>query len=249
MNGPGPSSTHRQSLRPSESADELSDQTYCSDKTWKCIRGVILTIFIAGSWVGTLHLIKVCSLDSTNHFTNKNFNSNSPSAIATSRSNLLQPSSSPRNTLEVTTESIHENEEQEEPNFNVSWPVLLLTSTFICFYTNWIWLWVESHFYSESNYFTSLYAISISLSLSLSLSLSIYRSLSQIAKSLPGIITNLSKVHLHATVLPIVLESFTSKSTNQFYCWHSLVPLDSSDLIALIHVNLALSTFGTFDYF
>lgn len=53
-----PGNSARQSLRPSEE-EETDSRSKCSERTKKCIRGVLLTILIAFSWAGTLHLLKL----------------------------------------------------------------------------------------------------------------------------------------------------------------------------------------------
>ena len=55
---PGNSGRDHQSLHPSEE-EETTSRSKCSERTKKCIRGVVLTLLIAFSWVGTLHLLKL----------------------------------------------------------------------------------------------------------------------------------------------------------------------------------------------
>jgi ABC-type glycerol-3-phosphate transport system permease component len=61
-----------------QSETELEHDGKCSNRTRKVLRGIILTILIAFSWVGTLHLLKMSFksekiLVAINQFSTSNF--------------------------------------------------------------------------------------------------------------------------------------------------------------------------------
>jgi len=55
---PGNSTRDHQSLHPSEDEEE-GGRSLCSTRTKRCVRGMILSLIIAFSWVGTFHLLKL----------------------------------------------------------------------------------------------------------------------------------------------------------------------------------------------